>query len=258
MNDPQPYSKVARSTWGDQKFQALSDRSKFLWLYLLTGPHCTSIPGLLPNVGIGTIADGLQWPTSRVRKHWAEIEAAGMAIADWSANVIVLPNAILYNDPANPNVILGWRRIPLPQCDLVVRALRAIRIVLSSKEDPRPWVAAFDEAFRKGFPEGFLKPFRESFGKTGSGTGTGDQEQGSGTGSGTGPITGRVETVEPVEKPAADDGIRITNDDRKDAIAIRQVNDCPHRPPCKTIANCVDLMATAFAIRRYRTRVLAN
>lgn len=202
MSDPQPYSKVARTTWGDQKFQSLSDGSKFLWFYLLTGPHCTSIPGILPNVGIGTIADALKWTPARVKKQWAEIEAAGMAIADWSANVIVLPNAILYNEPANFNVVTSWRRVPLPQCDLVVRALRAIRITLSSKDDPTPWVDAFDAAFAKAFPEGLSKPFREPFREplpesgTGTTTGTAKQDQDSGT------LTGsrRVEAVEPVDK----------------------------------------------------------
>ena len=197
MNDPQPYSKVARATWTDRKFQDLSDRSKFLWFYLLTGPHCTAIPGVLPNVGIGTIADGLKWPPARVKKHWAEIEAAGMAIADWTANVIVLPNAILYNEPANFNVITSWRRVPLPQCDLVVRALRAIRMVLSRKDEPQPWIEAFDDAFRKSFPEGFTKPFPGPFGKSGTGTGTVTTEQEKKTGTTT--TTGRVDVVQTVE-----------------------------------------------------------
>lgn len=257
MNDPQPYSKVARSMWGDQKFKALTERSKFLWLYLLTGPHCTSIPGILPNVGIGTIADALKWPAGRVRKQFWEIETADMAIADWSANVIVLPNAILYNDPSNPNVILSWRKIPLPQCDLVVRALRAIRIVLNSKEDPAPWVDAFDEAFRKGFPEGFLKPSGGTFGKSGSGTETRDQDQGTGSGSGPRPTTTRVETVGTVENhpPAR---LAITAQDRNDAIAHRRLNPCPHHPQCGSINECLEQLTAAIAIRRFQSRSFAN
>jgi len=155
--DEKPYSKVVREMWGDKRFCALSalpPSGQSLWLYLLTGPHCTVIPGLLPGMGLGTLADRLKWPYKAIEKHWGEIADAEMAAADWAAGVIWLPNGIIHNPPANPNVVVAWRAVPLPQCALVVRALGELRARLSLKEHAA-WLEAFDDGFRRGFPEVF-------------------------------------------------------------------------------------------------------
>jgi hypothetical protein len=170
------YSKVVRTTWGDDKFMRLSalrPSGQGLWLYLLTGPHCTVIPGLFPKMGIGTLADALKWPPGIVARLWNEISSAGMAECDWHAGVIWLPQAIRHNDPANPNVVTAWGKVPIPQCELVARALRLLRGHLQSKEKPDPWVQAFDDAFRKAFPEVLREPIPEGMRETGTGTGTG-------------------------------------------------------------------------------------
>jgi len=170
-----PYSKVMRSTWGDEKFNRLSalrPSGQALWLYLLTGPHGTVIPGLFPRMGIGTLADALKWPPGLVSRTWNEVAAAGIAESDWHAGVIWLPKAIEHNTPANPNVVTAWRAVPLPQCDLVTRALRQLRGHLAAKEKPAPWVEAFDKAFRKPFPEVFREAFTEPIRETRSGTGS--------------------------------------------------------------------------------------
>ena len=41
------FRKVAAGTWGDERFRALSEAGKHLWLYLLTGNEVTSLPGIL-------------------------------------------------------------------------------------------------------------------------------------------------------------------------------------------------------------------
>ena len=40
------YRNVSVRMWGDEKFRRLFQDAKLLWLYLLTGPHTTILPGL--------------------------------------------------------------------------------------------------------------------------------------------------------------------------------------------------------------------
>lgn len=240
------YSKVVRATWGDAKFSRLSPlkpSGQGLWLYLLTGPHCTVIPGLFPKMGIGTLADRLKWPIAAVSRAWAEILAAGMAVADWDAGVIWLPKAIDYNDPANPNVVTSWRAVDLPQCPIVVSALRSLRDHLSAKPHPKTWVDAFDEVFRKGFPEVFREPSGES---------------------GTGSLTGSGSF--PPKSPAGAGDLRgmpwkVLRSDRREAKLVRDHSfggSCPHDPPCETYSICVEFLAVAIASRRYEIRTRSN
>lgn len=154
MRHDEPYSKVFRRMWGDKGFKALSTRpsAQLLWLYLLTGPDCTVIPGLLPKMGIGTLADRLGWPYTAVKKCWSEVSTAEMAEADWGAGLIWLPNGIAYNPPANPNVVTSWRTVVLPDCVLVERALTELRARLAIRES-KGFLAAFDELYAKRFPD---------------------------------------------------------------------------------------------------------
>jgi hypothetical protein len=248
-----PYSKVVRNTWGDGKFQRLSrlqPSGQGLWLYLLTGPHCTVIPGLFPKMGIGTLADALKWPPAQVVRAWREIEGGSMAESDWDAGVIWLPKAIQYNEPASPNVVTSWRSVPLPQCDLVTRALRSFRVYLASKENPA-WVEAFTDVFRKGFPEAFAEGFAQS--RSGSGSGSPPLP----------PLTGGrpVEIVETVEKSGDRSRpiVRVIRQDRTEARQIRSnTGYCPHHPTCESYSVCVEHIAVAIAIRRYEIRSRAN
>jgi hypothetical protein len=187
--ETRPFSKVVRDMWGDDRFKKLTPvkpSGQDLWIYFLTGEHCTVIPGLIPKMGFGTIADRLRWSVAAVQKHWKEIEDLKMAEADWKAGVVWLPNAFRHNKPANPNVVIAWRNVPLPQCDLVRRGLSQLRInlfALERENHKTGWVHAFDKVFAKGFPgtilagfpEGYeerlLEGFAEPFGGTGAGAG---------------------------------------------------------------------------------------
>lgn len=251
----QPYSKVVRSTWGDAKFSRLSSlkpSGQALWIYLLTGPHCTVIPGLFPKMGIGTLADRLKWSTAAVDHAWRELDREGMANADWDAGVIWLPKAIEHNDPANPNVVLNWRTVVLPQCDLVTRALRSIRIHFSSKENPA-WVDAFDEVFRKGFPEVFPKGFPEGFPESRSRSGSRSFPPA--------PINGGgpVDACGNVEKSTTPIALRVVRQDRREARLIREsAGQCPHDQPCESFSICVEYLAVAIASRRQEIRRASN
>jgi hypothetical protein len=154
----EPYGKVSRRIWGDEKFLGLSapkPNARDLWLYFLTGPEPTIIPGLIPRMGIGVLSDSLKWPYGATLRVWKEIHAAGMAEADFKAGVIWLPKAIIHNSPANPNVVLAWRKVTLPECPLVIRALLTIRARLSLKPKPKEGWPTFLEAFDKAFMERF-------------------------------------------------------------------------------------------------------
>ncbi len=256
-----PYSKVVRDMWGDDRFNKLTPvrpSGQDLWLYLLTGPHCNVIPGLFVNMGFGTLADRLKWSAADVKRFWQEIADLKMAEADWAAGVIWLPNSFRHNEPANPNVVTSWRNVPLPQCDLVRRALVSLRqrlcpmevdrIKKAKKADKDPtqtlgWVQAFDGVFAKSFPEavmvglpeemaeaspesfgeGFPQLFGDTLGSTGSVTGTG-----SGSNS---PLTPRRAGGISLRRPSVEE--------RKYAEAVLSVSRCTHEPKCESRAECI-------------------
>lgn len=143
------YRKVATRMWGDERFRQLSapkPNGQTLWVYLLTGPHTTAIPGLF-SAGESSLAEAIGWPQAAFRRCFTEIVDQGMALADWKARVIWIPKAVLYNAPESPNVIKAWRAASdqIPECDLKRRGLKQL------------------EAFLQGFGEGFRQAFRQAF-----------------------------------------------------------------------------------------------
>lgn len=129
------YSRVSRRMWRDEKFRSLSapkPNGRDLWLFLLTGLHCTAIPGLFV-LGEAAMAEELGWPLVGTRSALEEIERAGMARLDRSTRLVWLPNAIAHNRPENPNVVVGWRTpwSELPDCPLRAEACAALRAVTS-------------------------------------------------------------------------------------------------------------------------------
>lgn len=129
------YSRVSRRMWRDEKFRALSAPkpcARYLWLFLLTGTHCTAIPGLF-SIGEAALAEELGWPVAATRSALEEIERGGMARVDRVARLVWLPNALAHNPPASPNVVVGWRTpwSELPTCDLLTEARESFRRVLA-------------------------------------------------------------------------------------------------------------------------------
>lgn len=126
------YRTIDTKIRGDARFRALSappPSARELWLHLIACGHDRSIPGLLV-VGAGGLADDLEWEISDVRRCFAEIEAQGMAIADWTARVIWVPKAVApgRNEPRSPDNVtaIGSREWgDVPECELKWRAYRA-------------------------------------------------------------------------------------------------------------------------------------
>jgi hypothetical protein len=139
------YRKVEVKTYGDEKFRRLSPIppcGQGLWLYLITGPHTISIPGLF-RAGRAALAEELGWPQEAFDKAFAEVFEQGMAKADWSNRVVWIPNAVKHNKPASPNVITSWAAELelIPECDLKTEAMQGIAEALLSLNP------AFSEAF---------------------------------------------------------------------------------------------------------------
>lgn len=142
-----PYRKLDLEMWGDEKFQTLSPpapSAQVLWIYLLTGPYTTIIPGVVP-AGLREICGALRWPydhNSAPPDYWAqvpvgqlygyeqgapdgrsameEILESGMAKMDAHARLIWLPKAIYRNPPASSKNVVSWETSwkLLPGCRL--------------------------------------------------------------------------------------------------------------------------------------------
>lgn len=141
------YSRISRRMWRDEKFRSLTGpkpNARDLWIFLLTGPHCTSIPGLFV-LGEASMAEELDWPLPGTRVALEELEKAGMVQVDRKTRLVWIPKAILHNKPSNQNMVTGWR-LPwaeLPDCQLKREAKDALRAVL--------WSVDFSDEIREGF-----------------------------------------------------------------------------------------------------------
>lgn len=135
------YSPISRRMWRDAKFLALSappPNARDLWIYLLTGPHNTAIPGLW-TIGVLGLAEGIGWAPADVDRCLSELEASGMVVADRTARLLWAPNAIRHHEPQNPNHVLGWRDAwkLVPECALRERAREALAAYLAERDEAR-------------------------------------------------------------------------------------------------------------------------
>jgi hypothetical protein len=149
------YRKIDVRIWGDAKFRELSPlqpSGQALWLYLLTNPETTMVPGAM-RLGEAGIAEALGWHLEAFREAFREASTKGLVEADWGARFVWVRNAVKYNPPASPNVIKGlvahWDE--LPECELKNKALQDFSRHISTMSK------AFREAFREAFPKGFPK-----------------------------------------------------------------------------------------------------
>lgn len=158
------YSRVSRRMWGDEKFRRLSapkPNAQTLWQRLLTGPELGCIPGLFEAREAG-LADALGWTLAAFRKCWKEIADQRMAFADWSAGLVWLPQGIVHDPPASPNVVKSWRLawLELPESELKDQARARIESHLAEMGDA--WVKAFSEASGKPSGKPSRKPSRKA------------------------------------------------------------------------------------------------
>jgi hypothetical protein len=145
------YRKIDTRMWGDSRFRELSSpkpSGKYLWIFLLTGPQTSNIPGLF-HAGEMALSEELEWSVEAFREAFGEVFRKGLAEADWKARVVWVPNAVKYNQPESPNVVKSWRHAwdEIPECALKAEAHERLK------------------AFMKGLGEGFAKAFAEACGQ---------------------------------------------------------------------------------------------
>jgi hypothetical protein len=160
------YRKIFVKMWADKKFRGLSapgPNGQTLWIFLLTGPLTSRIPGLF-SAGEAGFAEIIGWPLEGFQKAFKEISQKGMAKVDWEARLIWIPKAIFYNQPENPNVIKGWKDTwdEMPECNLKLQVFQEIDSFM--KRLGEVFVKAFHEVCVNPLPNPFGNPSGNPFG----------------------------------------------------------------------------------------------
>lgn len=150
------YRTIDVRLWGDEKFRALSPlhpSGQALFLYLLTNPNTTSIPGLY-RAGAAAMAEELGWTLEGFQEAFQEILTQGLVMADFKARLIFIPNAIKFNRPQSPNVVKSWvsHWDELPECGLINIAYQAIKA----------FVEGMGETFAEAFNQATQKPSQKT------------------------------------------------------------------------------------------------
>lgn len=158
------YSLVLRRVWKDGRFRKLSKpapNARDLFLYLLTTPIATQIPGLVA-IGEAAMAEDLEWPIDGLRACLAELESAGMVKIDREARLLWLPNALKHNPPRSSDNVKGWAKFwrMLPECALLDEAADAMMASLA----PRGPLFAAAFARVAGMPEPPPEPMPDPMG----------------------------------------------------------------------------------------------
>ena len=147
------YRKIDPRIWGDDKFRSVSKpqpNAQSLWLYLLTGPHTNGCPGLY-NIGMAALAENLGWSPELFRIPFQELLNKGMVKYDSEAHVILIPRALHYDPPDNPNVVKHWAKSydEIPECGLKGEFYHILKQYL--------------EGLEKRLQERFMIPFAEGY-----------------------------------------------------------------------------------------------
>jgi hypothetical protein len=146
--------------WCDEKFRSLTPikpSGQALFLYLLSNPHTTSIPGLY-RAGAGAMAEELSWSLIGFQRALKEVVGQGLVKADLKARVIFIPNAIKYNKPQSPNVVRSWavHWDEIPECALKNEAYYSLESFI------RGLGKAFTLAFAETLQQRGIKDFNKS------------------------------------------------------------------------------------------------
>ena len=110
------YRKIDPRIWGDEKFAQFGVLERLGWFVLLTHP-------IMTPMGAGVMPPGLFWECIGGAGDWCPLceetcgEHSGEGILEGyregslilrDSGLVILPNYLLYNTPANPNELAGW------------------------------------------------------------------------------------------------------------------------------------------------------
>ena len=93
------YGKISEAIWSDEKFQELSDRSKLLYIYLLSCQNCTCI-GIF-QIGYGTMEDEFSRERDEIRDSIEELKTAGLI--GYQNKWMWFSKYLRWNMPLSPN-----------------------------------------------------------------------------------------------------------------------------------------------------------
>lgn len=119
--------------WDDDRFVAMSDQAKLLWLYLITG-FTGGVPGLIVG-GIGSYSDAMRWDGPTTEKAIAELMSHSFVEYDRAKRLMRVPGGPKYAICTNQNVVKGWLRrwSDFPESPLKYRHIDSIREALISR-----------------------------------------------------------------------------------------------------------------------------
>ena len=111
------YSVLRRNFWDDREMVGLGEREQLLLIYLLVGPHVTTLNGLW-RVGEASLAEARGLRQADIRTSLARLADAGLVAFDGTTRVIWVPSAITHDPPRNVNVLKAWDRLwdDIPEC----------------------------------------------------------------------------------------------------------------------------------------------
>jgi hypothetical protein len=123
-----PYRKIEPKLWDDEKIVDLGPITKLVWVYLLTGKHTSSLPGLWTITAAG-IAEGLRLPVEDIERSLSDLEAIGRVEIDARLRLMRVPKSPRHNQAANAGVVKSWwnQWRDLPECALKYRHVENLR-----------------------------------------------------------------------------------------------------------------------------------
>lgn len=147
---------ISVGTWGDAKFCRLSapqPNAQTLWLYLLTGPETTNMPGVL-RVGRAALAEALGWSLEDLVRCSDEIEGQGMLKADWAKRIVWMPNALKHSYSLAPDNVRAFRKPmdSLPDCPLKIAIYEGVEAFLQGEANRNPKQRNTLQAFLESVP----------------------------------------------------------------------------------------------------------
>lgn len=99
------FTKVDALIWSDDKFKALSDDGKLIFLYLLTSGH-RNVIGLY-HLPIPYGSYDMNWEVKRFTKGLQELLDKGLVNYNFNTNIVLITNYLKYNPLENPNQVKG-------------------------------------------------------------------------------------------------------------------------------------------------------
>jgi len=159
------YRKVDPRIWNDEKFRALSDSGKLVFLFVLTHPHMTSLGAM--RASVPGMAAELVWKVKAFREAFGEGCSVGLVQYDEKASFVGVPNFLKYNGPESPNVIRSWGDAwdRLPECELKDQLPQKLKGFAEGLTEgfQKAWLD-IEKAFPKPF-QSLSKAFPKALGK---------------------------------------------------------------------------------------------